>query len=480
MFFDSCLLLAFQPKRHCQGHFVLLTILYFIRMRIHFISIGGALMHNLALALQAEGHEVSGSDDELYEPSRSRLAAAGLLPSAVGWDAGRIVPGIDAVVVGMHAKADNPELRAALALGLRLYSYPELLYERSRNKRRIVVAGSHGKTTTTGLIMHVLRSEGMDFDYAVGAAVDGFDCMVRLSAEAPLLVVEGDEYGSSPLDPRPKLAHYRPHIAVLTGLAWDHANIYPNPKQYARVFKHWLMDLDGESTLIYFKDDAALRKSTKKAACSTLIGYGTPGYYIENGITHVKYRLPGGGIQSQALHLFGEHNLQNMEAARQVCKELGISRERFWAAAATYTGAAGRLQKLSDTPDCTVFRDFAHAPSKVRATVRAVRAQYPHRRLLAFLELHTYSSLHADFLPQYAGSLSAADEAWVYYNPKTLTMKRLPDLDPEYIKTLQLHPRLRVFTDAEQMHDALSRLDRSNSVLLFMSSGNWGGLMVNG
>lgn len=435
-------------------------------------------MHNLALALDARGYTVTGSDDEIYEPSRSRLAAAGLLPDRMGWDETRIHSGLDAVIVGMHARPDNPELKAAQALRLPIYSYPEYLYQQSQYKRRVVIAGSHGKTTTTGMVMHVLRHQGYDFDYAIGASVDGFDKMVRLTKEAPLMIIEGDEYSASPVDPRPKFAHYRPHIAVLTGIAWDHANIYPTFKKYRKVFKHWVESLDRQSTLIYCRHDAELCEVVEKAASQTIIGYETPDYFIENGVTHLKKIAANGDLLRIPLQVFGEHNLQNIQAAYRVCLELGMSESQFMEAIQSYRGAAGRLQKVAETPVCSVFRDFAHAPSKVAATVRAVRHQYPQRRIFALLELHTFSSLHLDFLPQYAGTLAAANEAWIYYNPHTLEMKRLPSFEPAKLQTMQFHPNARVFTDIEELRTALQKIDLRQTVLLWMSSGNWAGMNV--
>lgn len=447
-------------------------------MHIHFISIGGALMHNLALALSEKGHIITGSDDEIYEPSRSRLAAAGLLPDAMGWDSKHIHSRLDAVIVGMHARTDNPELKAAQGLGLRVFSYPEYLYQHSKNKQRIVVAGSHGKTTTTGILMHVLNYHHWDFDYAIGAAVEGFDTMVRLSNTAPIMVIEGDEYSTSPTDSRPKIAHYHPHIAVLTGIAWDHANVYPTAKKYQQIFKQWIAGLSPQTTLVYCQHDKKLRKIAQKADVCAAIAYQTPDYYIENGKTFLKKNQPDGSLLRLPLQIFGEHNLQNIQAAQRVCKELGMSDADFYEAIGTYKGAAGRLQKIAETPNYTVFRDFAHAPSKVAATVRAVKMQYPHRRIIAVLELHTFSSLNADFIPQYAGSLALANEALVYYNPHTVEMKKLPTLQPEQLQAVGFHPHTQFFTNINDLQRHLQRMELSHSVLLGMSSGNWGGVDI--
>lgn len=457
--------------------FVFEIISFFTIMTIHFIAIGGALMHNLALALYHKGYAITGSDDAIYDPSRTRLAEAGLLPEAMGWHPERLHAGIDAVIVGMHARPNNPELLQAQALGLTIYSYPEYLYLQSKDKIRVVVGGSHGKTTTTAMIMHMLRYHGVDFDYAVGAQLEGFDRMVRLS-DAPLIVLEGDEYLSSPLDPSPKFLHYRPHIAVLTGIAWDHINVFPSFKKYRKQFKRFVRSLMPQSTLIYFKKDPLLEEYAAEAPDQT-IGYHTPPYQV---VAHqTQWLLPQVTHLPEAqravpLQIFGEHNLQNLQAARLVGRELGWSDVQIAEAMQEFKGAARRLQVLQTTEHQAIFQDFAHAPSKVQATAKALKQQYPDRPLVAALELHTFSSLNADFIEQYKGSLGSADKAYVFFDPATLKAKRLPELSEEAVQAAFFHPNLTVYTDPAALWQQLQQhvaAQRAN--LLLMSSGNWGG-----
>ena len=434
------------------------------QMRIHLIAVGGAVMHNLALALQDNHHTVSGSDDEIYDPARSRLAAAGLLPDRMGWDEARITPDIELVILGMHARADNPELLRAQALGLPIQSFPEYIAAHGRDKLRVAVCGSHGKTTTTAMIMHVLRHCGRDFDYLVGAQLEGFETMVRLS-DAPVLIVEGDEYLSSAIDRNPKFLHYRPQLTVITGIAWDHINVFPTEAEYIRQFERLLITLPAGGALMYDSTDPILKEVVRQ----------TP-----EGITRWPYTaLP---VQQNQrirfakagwhLRVFGAHNYKNMAAARLVCAELGIDGEAFFGAMESFTGAAKRLDDFYEDTDRRVWKDFAHAPSKVRATTAAVKARYPERPLTAVLELHTFSSLNQDFLPQYAGALDAADRAFVYYSPHTLAMKRLPVLDADTVRLAFGRPDLEVLTEADALEAAVAT-EAEN--LLLMSSGRWDG-----
>ncbi len=433
-------------------------------MRIHLIAIGGAAMHNIALALHKNGHMVTGSDDEIYEPSRSRLQNAGLLPESFGWDASRIDENIDAVILGMHAKVDNPELIKAQSLGLDIYSYPAFIAQQSMGKKRIVIGGSHGKTTTTSMILHVLKSQNMAFDYLVGAQLDGFDHMVQLS-DAPIIVIEGDEYLSSPLDRRPKFLHYNPHIAVITGIAWDHINVFPTFDHYKEQFSLFAKSISTDGVLFYYDTrmiaEAVSEYSGRK---KSYIGFDQD----KNGkICH--------NDTSETLRIFGAHNMQNLEAAYLVCAELGIDDQSFFTAMTTFSGAAKRLQLLYSDSSTDVFLDFAHAPSKVKATTTAVKTQYGDRLLVACLELHTYSSLNQDFLPEYNQSLDAADAAVVFFDQHTLKMKNRPDIDQELIKSAFQHPNLRVIGDKASMHEYIKALEKRAQMLLFMSSGTFGG-----
>ncbi len=448
-------------------------------MKVHLIAIGGALMHNLALALQAQGCSVTGSDDEIYEPSRSRLQSANLLPETLGWQAERIRKDLDLVIIGMHARADNPELLAAQRLGLRICSYPEFLRQHSERKTRIAIAGSHGKTTTTAMIMHALRRLGIDFDYAVGAAVEGFDCMVRLSDSAPYMVVEADEYLSSPIDARPKMLHYAPHFAVITGIEHDHFNVFPTLESYLRAFGDFIATLPAGAQLFY---DA---QSAEAANLVDFVGrkdlFFTPYFAAPHRINAEGITFLQGG-QEYPLRIFGGHNMRNMQAARLILAALGLEQNAVDAALSGFSGAARRLQKLVDSGGHLVFSDFAHAPSKVRATVQALREQYPRHRLVAAFELHTFSSLNADFLPQYARSLSLADACAVYFSPHTLQQKRLPALSFEQIRSAFEQEDLQIFTHAEELQKWLQTQQKSAFgapvALLLMSSGTWSGCRV--
>lgn len=441
-------------------------------MNIHFIAIGGAAMHNLALALHKKGYRVTGSDDEIFEPSKSRLQQAGLLPEAWGWFPEKITPSLDAVILGMHAREDNPELLRAKELGIKIYSYPEYLYEQTKNKKRVIVGGSHGKTTTTSMIMHVLQSCGIPFDYMAGALLEGFDTMVRLSEDSRIAVFEGDEYLSSPIDRRPKFHHYHPDIAILTGIAWDHMNVFPTFENYVEQFAVYLEKITPGGSLIYYEGDENIRRILPRAAASVKrLPYGAFPHTVRNGVTSLS--LQG---KETPLRIFGQHNLQNISAAYLACRELGIGDDDFLRGIATYNGAAKRLQKIAENGQTTVFLDFAHSPSKLQATIRAVKEQYPSRRLIACMELHTFSSLNAAFLPQYAHSMDAADEAMVYFNPEVVRHKRLPEITPEDVRRGFADDRLDVFTDNAPLLARMEAEDRRNTVLLIMTSGNFSGI----
>ena len=444
---------------------------------VHFIAIGGAAMHSLAIALSEDpAYRVTGSDDEIFEPSRSRLQAHGLLPAETGWHPERIDGSVDAVVVGMHATADNPELRRARELGLRIYSFPEYLYEHTRGKKRVVVGGSHGKTTTTAMILHVLHRAGIEADYMVGAQIEGLDNMVRLSADAQVAVFEGDEYLTSPLDPRPKFHLYKPHVAVLTGIAWDHINVFPTFDCYVEQFRRFAELIEPHGCLIYYEGDENLRRIAAGLRPDiTALPYGTPAYEVREGTTCL---LTGDG--EVALQVFGEHNLQNIEAARLACGQLGVAEADFFRAIASFAGASNRLQRVAQSGTSVAYKDFAHSPSKLRATVQAVRKQYPGKRLVACMELHTFSSLTGDFLPQYRGCMDGADVAFVCYNPEVVRHKRLQAITPQQVQAaFGGGDRLTVLTDPQELQRRLRQLDmHDNTALLFMSSGNFSGIDV--
>ncbi len=440
--------------------------------RVHFIAIGGSAMHNLAIALHQKGFEVSGSDDEIFEPSRSRLDRLGLLPDKLGWDPFRITTDIDAVILGMHARADNPELIRAKELGIPVFSYPAYFHEQTKDKTRVVIGGSHGKTTITSMIVHVLRHAGVEFDYLVGAQLEGFDCMVKLSSTSRVAIIEGDEYLASALQPVPKFHLYHPDIALISGIAWDHINVFKTFDSYVDQFRTFIKCIEPGGKLVYCAEDPEVKTLAEASEGNKArIPYGVPPHRIENGATIL--RTAQGDV---ALQVFGRHNLQNLEGARHVCHQLGIGDAEFYAAIASFTGAAKRLEKLADVPGRAVFKDFAHSPSKLKATLEAVREQFPQRRLVACMELHTYSSLSEGFLDQYAGCMDQADQAIVFYDPHAVQLKRLPPIPPERIRTAFGRADLQVITDPIAVMGAVRADLKGDSVLLMMSSGNFGGL----
>ncbi len=444
-----------------------------MKRKIHLIAIGGAAMHNMALALaENPDFEITGSDDEVFEPSRSRLECKGLLPERMGWYPEKVTADLDAVIVGMHARADNPELMRAQELGLKIYSFPEYLYEQTKDKVRVVVGGSHGKTSTTAMILFVLRKLGIEADYMVGAQIAGFDNMVRLSETARVAVFEGDEYLTSPLDLRPKFHLYRPHVAILTGVAWDHINVFPTFENYVWQFARFAELMEPDGKLIYFDGDAELCKIAQGLRTDvTGIPYNTPTARVEDGVTAI-----WNGTEFVPLQIFGSHNLQNLEAARLVCKELGVSDADFYEAIAQFAGASNRLEKIAETAGAVVYKDFAHSPSKLRATVRAVREQYADRKVVACMELHTFSSLRADFLVQYEGCMDAADVAFVYFNPEVIRHKKLEMITADQVAEAFGKDRVCVFTDSAALQAELRKMDYDDTALLLMTSGNFSGV----
>lgn len=429
--------------------------------RIHFISIGGAAMHNLALALlKKPGYCITGSDDEIFDPARSHLQQVGLLPDQMGWYPDRITSDLDAVILGMHARSDNPELLRAQELGLKIYSFPEYLYEQTKDKTRIVIAGSHGKSTTTSLVLYALKQLGIETDYMVGAQIEGFDGMVRLSDTSRYAVFEGDEYLTSALDRRSKFLLYHPHIALITGIAWDHINVFPRYEDYVGTFKTLTDTIEPNGTLVYYGGDKELQ---------TISGG------VRKDITVVPYHQYDGSIH---IGLFGSHNMQNVAGACAVCQTLGIDPDTFYHAVSSFRGAAQRLQQLVSKGDRVGYIDFAHSPSKLKATVGAVKEKYPSKRIVACMELHTFSSLNKSFLPQYKDSMSQADIALVYYNPKVVEHKRLTPFTPADVQAGFGSTSVEVFTDSGALQERLRGIDYSNSVLLMMTSGTFDGIDI--
>ena len=441
-------------------------------MRIHFIAIGGSAMHNLALALYQKGYTITGSDDTIFEPSKSRLEAKGLLPKEFGWFESNITTDLDAVILGMHAKPDNLELKRAIELGVTMYSYPEFLYEQSKLKTRVVIAGSHGKTSITSMILHVLHYRGISVDYMVGAQLEGFDTMVHLTEENEFMILEGDEYLSSPIDRRPKIHLYKPNIALISGIAWDHINVFPTFDNYVEQFRIFLDTITNGGILVYNEEDMEVKTIVENNERPVKkYPYGTLEFYIKNGITYID--TPDGDIP---LEIFGNHNLQNLAGAKWICQHMGVDEEDFYEAITSFKGASKRLEKIAQNNSSVIFKDFAHSPSKVEATTKAVKDQYESRTVIACLELHTYSSLNAEFLQEYKGTLDPADIAVVFYSPDALKIKQLEEVSVDQIKNAFQRDNLIVYTNPSKFKEFLFAQNLDNSALLLMSSGNYGGL----
>lgn len=444
-------------------------------MKIHFIAIGGSAMHNLAIALKLKGFSITGSDDAINDPSRSRLKKYNLLPQKEGWFSDKITSDIDAVVLGMHAKDDNPELLKARKIGLKIYSYPEFIFNQSKDKIRIVIGGSHGKTSITSLVLHVLSTLNIEYDYMVGAQLDGFEVMVKLSDTSKYIVLEGDEYLSSALDLRPKFHLYKPHIALISGIAWDHINVFKTFENYLKQFEIFINSIEKNGTLVYNELDPELKKlvSSNKSNLN-YIPYSIPKHKIIDGISFIDINN-----RLYRLKIFGDHNLQNISGALNICKALGVESEDFYNAITSFNGASNRLELVYKSSDTIIFKDFAHSPSKVKATTEAVHKQFPNRKLISFFELHTYSSLNPLFLEKYRDTLKYSDECYIYYSEKNMRIKRLEPIDSELIIRSFNHSSLTVIDNYEKLNKKIYDLDLSNSVLLMMSSGKFGGLDID-
>jgi UDP-N-acetylmuramate: L-alanyl-gamma-D-glutamyl-meso-diaminopimelate ligase len=440
-------------------------------MNVHFIAIGGSAMHNLAIALSRKGANVTGSDDEIFEPSRTRLEKQGILPDTIGWFPEKINAQLDAVILGMHARADNPELLKAKELGLAIYSYPEYLYEQSKNKTRVVIGGSHGKTTITSMLLHVVNALGMNVDYMVGAQLEGYDCMVKLTEEANVMILEGDEYLSSPIDRRPKFHLYKPDVAIISGIAWDHINVFPTFENYVEQFDTFCSLISENGTLIYNVDDEEVNKlGVKFSSTKETVAYQTPEYdVIETGTL-----LYFNG-EKYPLKIFGSHNLQNLMGAMRIGQKIGIEPEDFFKAIQSFTGAGKRLQKVAEKGTFTMFKDFAHSPSKLKATTKAVKEQYEKRHVVACMELHTFSSLKKEFLPHYENAMQAADEAIVYFSHDVVAHKKLDPITKELVAA-GFGGGVTVLNETQEILDFIHSKNWNNSVLLMMSSGNFDGI----
>ena len=441
-------------------------------MNLHFIAIGGSAMHNLAIALHLKGAQISGSDDLIHDPSKSRLAAYGLLPEKFGWFPEKITSNIDAIILGMHAKKDNPELLKAQELGIKIYSYPEFLYEQSKNKTRVVIGGSHGKTTITSMILHVLNYHEIPVDYMVGAQLEGFETMVHLTAENEFIVLEGDEYLSSPIDSRPKFHLYKPNIALLSGIAWEHINVFPTFENYVSQFKVFTDSMVHGGIMVYNEADTTVKTVVESSENHIKkYPYQTPNHFIENGVTYLE--TSEGDLP---LEVFGTHNLQNLAGAKWICQHMGIDEDDFYEAIASFSGASKRLEKIAENNTSVIFKDFAHSPSKVSATTKALKKQYENRTLFACLELHTYSSLNAAFLEEYRGALDAADKAVVFYSPDAVKIKKLDAVTSAQIAKAFQREDLIIYTNPQEFKAFLFAENLKNTALVLMSSGNYGGL----
>jgi UDP-N-acetylmuramate: L-alanyl-gamma-D-glutamyl-meso-diaminopimelate ligase len=444
-------------------------------MRIHFIAIGGSAMHNLALAMHDKGYHVTGSDDAVFEPSKGRLKKAGILPETFGWFPDKISGDIDAIILGMHARKDNPELLRAQELNLKVYSYPEFIYNQSIDKKRVVIAGSHGKTTITSMILHVLNYYNREFDYMVGAQLEGFDRMVKLTKTAPVIILEGDEYLSSPIDRRPKFIWYKPHVSLISGIAWDHINVFPTFENYVSQFSDFTNTIEDKGALIYFENDPEIQNIVKNIPNEIeKYGYTTPEHEVENGKTSLLVNE-----KRVELNVFGTHNLQNMNGARMVLNQLEVTDEMFYIAIADFGGAAKRLETITENENTVIYKDFAHSPSKLKATSSAVKAQWTNRELVAVMELHTFSSFNPEFLKEYRGSFDTPDYSVLFYLPETAKHKNLPELSVEQVKEAFGMSDLIVINTTEGLKEYLEAIDWNNKNLLFMSSGNYGGINVD-
>ena len=440
-------------------------------MNVHFIAIGGSAMHNLAIALSRKGANVTGSDDEIFEPSRTRLEKQGILPDTIGWFPEKINAQLDAVILGMHARADNPELLRAKELGLAIYSYPEYLYEQSKNKTRVVIGGSHGKTTITSMLLHVVNALGMNVDYMVGAQLEGYDCMVQLTEEANVMILEGDEYLSSPIDRRPKFHLYKPDVAIISGIAWDHINVFPTFENYVEQFDTFCSLISENGTLIYNVDDEEVNKlGVKFSSTKQTVAYQTPEYDVTETGTLLYFNG-----EKYPLKIFGSHNLQNLMGAMRIGQKIGIEPEDFFKAIQSFTGAGKRLQKVAEKGTFTMFKDFAHSPSKLKATTKAVKEQFVKRHVVACMELHTFSSLKKEFLPHYENAMQAADEAIVYFSHEVVAHKKLDPITKELVAA-GFGGGVTVLNETQEILDFIHSKNWNNSVLLMMSSGNFDGI----
>lgn len=444
-------------------------------MKIHFIAIGGAVMHNLAIALKRKGHQVTGSDDKIVDPAKTNLSNEGIMPATIGFDANNITEDLDAVILGMHARENNPELLKAQELGIKIYSFPEYIYEVSKNKQRVVIAGSHGKTTITSMVMHVLKGTGYDFDYLVGAKVKGFDTSVKITENAPIIILEGDEYLASPINRESKFLFYKPDAALISGIAWDHINVFPEYEGYVEQFRKFAYSVEEWGFLTWYKEDEELKRIFNAFDAKVRTRpYDTHPHVVKNNKTYLMTDYGEIGIL-----VFGQHNLQNISGAKYICNEIGVFDEDFYRAIATFEGAANRLQLQGKNEQTTIYKDFAHSPSKLAATTKAMKQQFAQQHLIAVMELHTFSSLNKEFLNQYAGSMNQADTPVVFLDKETFAHKNMDLFDETLVREAFDNDKLKVITDREVLKSFLINQSWSGKNLLLMTSGNFSGLNLD-
>ena len=444
-------------------------------MRLHFIAIGGSAMHSLALEMKRMGNEITGSDDAIFNPSKAKLKAAEILPETLGWFPEKITNKIDVVILGMHAKINNPELLKAQSLKLKIQSYPEFLAEISQEKTRVVIAGSHGKTTITAMILHVLNYHDISTDFMLGAPVSAVTETLFVSEENDFILLEGDEYLSSAIDLQPKFLWYQPEIALISGIAWDHINVFPTFETYVSQFEKFIFSIREGGVLLYNQEDLVLKDLVENSPHAVKkIPYRAPTHYIENGITFLDT-----SEGSLPLSVFGEHNLMNLSGAQWISQLMGLDAVEFYEAIPSFTGAAKRLEKISQGLTAVLYKDFAHAPSKVMATAKAVKDQFKGFEIQICLELHTYSSLDISFINQYKKTLSLADKAIIFYDPEALKIKNRSPISTEIIQAAFDHDFLKVITKTSSLEEYLFSQKYDNKILVMMSSGNFGGLDWN-
>lgn len=437
-------------------------------MRIHFIAIGGAIMHNLAIDLHKNGHTISGSDDQIFEPSFSKLKKYSLMPKNLGWNADFITDEIDLIILGMHAKEDNLELKKALELGLKIQSFPEFVASQITDKKRVAIAGSHGKTSTTAMLMHILKDNNFEFDYLVGSELPGYESMVKLS-NAPLIVIEADEYLSSKLDQRPKFLWYKPQLSVITGIAWDHINVFPTFELYKKAFTDFIDSHQADSSIFFYQFDEELSKiinnSTYKCRPYTELTAKNQGQYsivLDNN--EEEYYFP----------FFGNHFLQNASAAIHLAMELGLNQKDIYKALESFPGSAKRLELVWANDQLFIYRDFAHSPSKVMATIKAFSRQFKDYQVFFVFEPHTFSSQQIDFIQHYNKCFEDLN-AYIFMDKKAFALKNKPMLSgPDIENAFGTNSILNSAT--ELMKEIRKSSQKSKkTVWVLMSSGNMGG-----